>query len=62
MLSLYIIAGCNGAGKTTASYTVFVDNSSIPFRVVAEGEKGKNVKIQDKTNWRMLELLYEKKT
>ena len=22
MLNLYIIAGCNGAGKTTASYTV----------------------------------------
>ena len=23
--SLYIIAGCNGAGKTTASYTVLPD-------------------------------------
>lgn len=25
MKQLYIIAGCNGAGKTTASYTVLPD-------------------------------------
>jgi predicted ABC-type ATPase len=25
MANLYIIAGCNGAGKTTASYTVLPD-------------------------------------
>jgi len=23
MLNLYIIGGCNGAGKTTASFTIF---------------------------------------
>ena len=23
--NLYIIAGCNGAGKTTASYTILLD-------------------------------------
>ena len=29
MLSLYIIAGCNGAGKTTASFTVFPELLNI---------------------------------
>jgi predicted ABC-type ATPase len=46
---------------SVCDYWLFVDNSSIPFRVVAEGEKGKNVKIQDKTIWRMLQSVYEEK-
>jgi hypothetical protein len=27
MPNLYIIAGCNGAGKTTASYTILPENA-----------------------------------
>ena len=34
MPKLYIIAGCNGAGKTTASYTVLVaKSSSMPMKL-----------------------------
>ena len=43
MPKLYIIAGCNGAGKTTASYTVLVaKSSSMPMKL----QKGWRLMLQ----------------
>ena len=36
MANLYIIAGCNGAGKTTASYTVLPEILNCKEFVIAD--------------------------
>jgi predicted ABC-type ATPase len=59
MANLYIISGCNGAGKTTASFTIlpemlnckeFVNADEItkglsPFQIIAEGSKNNIVTV-----------------
>lgn len=61
MANLYVISGCNGAGKTTASYSVlpdmlnckeFVNADEIakglsPFQIIAEGVKTENIDINN---------------
>lgn len=39
-------------------YWLFVDNSSNPFRIVAEGEKSRKIKIQDKLIWNSIKSKY----
>lgn len=51
--NLYIIAGCNGAGKTTASYTILPD--SIPCKeFVNADEIAKGFKIYLKFIYQLL--------
>jgi predicted ABC-type ATPase len=65
MKKLYIISGCNGAGKTTASYTVLpemlgckeFDNSGAIFNILAEGERDE-VNVKSKLVWNKLKEDY----
>jgi predicted ABC-type ATPase len=68
MPNLYIIAGCNGAGKTTASYTVlpemlnckeFVNADEIarglsPFQLIAEGFRNTRTEVKEEGIWNQL--------
>lgn len=47
MKKLYIIAGCNGAGKTTASYTILPDILECDEFVNAEDYLHLNQKEQE---------------
>ena len=39
-------------------YWLFVDNSSNPFRLIAEGKQGKKIRIYDTQIWEELKLRY----
>jgi predicted ABC-type ATPase len=53
---LYIIAGCNGAGKTTASYPIcdnwfVIDNMDLSPEVIAEGSDTLGKEIFNNDIW-----------
>jgi len=50
MLTLYIIGGCNGAGKTTASFTIFPEILQCREYVNAD----KIAKIHNSAAWNHL--------
>jgi predicted ABC-type ATPase len=43
---------------SVCDYWLFVNNSSNPYKVIAEGEKGKKVKIHNKVIWDSLKSIY----
>jgi hypothetical protein len=43
---------------TVCDYWLFVDNSFNPFKVIAEGEKGKKVQVKDKEIWNFIRSNY----
>jgi predicted ABC-type ATPase len=60
--NLYIIAGCNGAGKTTASLTILPEmlncrendvghKETVVPRPIAEGEKAVDIIIYSRYIW-----------
>jgi predicted ABC-type ATPase len=46
---------------SVCDYWLFVNNSSNPYRVIAEGEKWGKVKIQDRLIWDSLKSIYYEK-
>ncbi|MGB3588742.1 MAG: hypothetical protein WBA23_19505 [Tunicatimonas sp.] len=45
MKQLYVIAGCNGAGKTTASYTVLPD--ILNYQEFVNADRATSARLQE---------------
>jgi len=59
--NLYIIAGCNGAGKTTASFTIFLkvnENVNFAFETTLSTKTHKNTILQAQATGYNVTLLF----